>query len=212
MPKEWDGIVSQYINRKMSRPMAKFLANYPQISPNHVTFSSFLAALASGLAFFLSQPIMGGVLAQFSSILDGVDGDLAILTNRVSLFGGFLDALLDRYGDSIILIGLTYHAFITNGQNMVSMTVGIAALIGSLMVSYSRARAKSDLSIVFNKGFVGYAANRDVRLFIIMLGGILNQIFATLLILATLSNLVVLIRIHHAWNSTRMQQNDYRVG
>lgn len=206
MPKEWDGIVSRYINRKVSRPMAMFLAKYPQISPNHITFSSFLAALASGLAFCLFQPILGGVLAQLSSILDGVDGDLAILTSRVSLFGGFLDALLDRYGDSLILVGMTYCVFITNRQNMVGIAVGTAALIGSVMVSYSRTRAKSDLSLVFNKGFVGYAANRDVRLLIVMLGGILNQIYATLLILATLTNLVVLMRVYHAWNSTRMQQ------
>lgn len=205
MPKEWDGIVSRYVNRKLSRPIAQFLARYSRISPNHVTFSSFLVAQISGLAFCFSQPILGGVLAQFSSILDGVDGDLAYLTNKVSLFGGFLDSILDRYGDIAILAGMTYHVFIMNGH-ITSIIIGIVALAGSLMVSYSSARARSDLGIVFNKGFVGYAASRDVRLFIVMLGGILNQIFVTLLVLALLTNLTVLMRICFAWNSTRMRQ------
>lgn len=206
VPREWDGIVSQYVNRKFSRPMAKFLAKNPKILPNHVTVSSFLAALISGLAFSLCQPIIGGVLAQFASILDGVDGDLATLTSRVSPFGGFLDALLDRYGDAVILTGMTYNLLLANEHNMKYVAVGIAALVGSMLVSYSRTRAKSDLGVVFNKGFAGYAANRDVRLLIVMFGGILNQIFITLLALAILTNLTVSTRVWVAWASSRRKE------
>jgi len=211
MPKEWDGIVSQHVNRKFSRPIAKFLAKYPKISPNQISVLSFLVALASGLFFAFSQPIFGGVLAQLASILDGVDGDLAILTHRVSTFGGFLDALLDRYGDATILIGMTYYLFIGNGHCPLCIAVGIIALVGSLLVSYSRARAKSALGLIFNRGFSGYAANRDVRLFIIMIGGILNQIFITLLILAILTNLTVLTRVWAAWASKAKTSKKVRV-
>lgn len=198
MPRTWDGIVSQHINRKFSRPLARFLASHTKASPNQVTVLSFAVAVLSGLAFFSFQPILGGILAQLSSILDGVDGDLAFLTNKISTFGGFLDSVLDRYGDFLILGGMLYYTFTAKEFCTLNVLVGIAAIIGSLMVSYSRTRAESDLDLTFKEGFAGYAANRDVRLFIIMLGGILNQVFITLLILAVLTNLTVLTRIYNA--------------
>jgi len=198
VPRTWDGIVSQHINRKFSRPLARFLASHTRASPNQVTVLSFAVAVLSGLAFFSFQPILGGILAQLSSILDGVDGDLAFLTNKISTFGGFLDSVLDRYGDFLILGGMLYYTFTAKEFCTLNVLVGIAAIIGSLMVSYSRTRAESDLDLTFKEGFAGYAANRDVRLFIIMLGGILNQVFITLLILAVLTNLTVLTRIYNA--------------
>ncbi len=79
MPKEWDGVISQIINRKFSRPTARFLANRTKATPNQITILSFLVGLASGLLFY-NHVLIGGLLAQTSSILDGVDGDLAIFT------------------------------------------------------------------------------------------------------------------------------------
>ncbi|MHA1237999.1 MAG: CDP-alcohol phosphatidyltransferase family protein [Candidatus Odinarchaeia archaeon] len=205
MPKEWDGVVSQLINRKFSRPLAKLLANRTTVSPNQVTILSFLVGILSALSFCFYQPILGGILAQTCSILDGVDGDLAILTNRITKFGGYLDSLLDRYADAAIYIGMIYYTF-TLQPDIWCILAGTTALAGSLMVSYSRARGKSDLNIVFKKGFAGYAANRDVRLFIIMIGGILNLVFYTLILLATLTNLVVVTRIHIGWKNREENQ------
>jgi len=162
-----------------------------------MTVISFLVGVLSGVSFLLFRPVLGGILAQLCSILDGVDGDLAIITNRVTRFGGFLDSLLDRYGDSIILIGMTYYAYMREGYPTLSLLIGAAALAGSLLVSYSRARAKSDLGVVFRSGISGYAANRDVRLFIVMIGGILNRVFITLLILALLTNFTVAVRLYN---------------
>lgn len=204
MPKEWDGIVSQYINRRISRPIAGFLAKHTCISPNQVTLISFLAAVFSGIAFSLNCMMLGGVLAQIASILDGVDGDLAVLTNRVSPFGGFLDAMLDRYGDAAILMGMTYLIMSTKHYNIAHIIVAFAALLGSMLVSYSRVRARADLGLAFNRGFTGYAANRDVRLFIIMVGGILGQAPITLALIASLTNLNVISRIWIAWKSVKV--------
>jgi CDP-L-myo-inositol myo-inositolphosphotransferase len=148
--------------------------------------------------FLFYQPIIGGVLAQLSSILDGVDGDLAKLTGRKTLFGGFLDSILDRYSDVIILLGMSYAALSFYGQTVENLFITISAIIGSLLVSYSRARAESDLKLIFRGGFSGYAANRDIRLFIVMVGGILNRILLSLLVLAVLTNLVVVERLYDA--------------
>lgn len=139
MPREWDGLVSQHINRRLSRPIARFLARYPSISPNRVSILSFLVALISGLAFYLRYPFLGGILSQLTSILDGVGGDLAEITSRASPFGGFLDAMLDRYGDAIILTGMVC-SLSGEQDSAVVIFIGLAALFGSLLVSYSRAR------------------------------------------------------------------------
>lgn len=196
MPKQWDGIISRHINRKLSKPVASFLARHTKITPNQVTIANFILGVLSGVSFSLYQSVMGGLLAQLSSILDGVDGDLATLTGRISAFGGFLDSILDRYSDAFILLGMTHYVLAYQGQSIERFFISIAALFGSFMVSYSRARASSDLNVTFESGFSRYGANRDVRLFIIMIGGVLNQILASLLILAVLTNLVVATRIY----------------
>ena len=198
MPKKWDGIVSQYVNRRFSRPIASFLAEKTKITPNQMSFISFLVGILSGAAFLLGQGIVGGLLAQTASILDGVDGDLAVITEKTSKFGGFFDSLLDRYADSAIILGLIFNALSLGGNSLAVLGVGIAAIFGCLMVSYSRAKAEANLDLVFKSGFSGYAANRDVRLFIIMIGGIFNQVYITLVILAALTNLVVLKRMFDA--------------
>lgn len=198
MSKQWDGVISRYINRRFSRPIASFLARNPRIAPNHVTITSFLVGGLSGISFLFYQPLIGGILAQLSSILDGVDGDLAVLTGRKTLFGGFLDSILDRYSDVIILLGMSYAVLSMYGQTVENLLVAASAIIGSLLVSYSRARAESDLKLIFREGFSGYAANRDIRLFTVMIGGILNQVLFSLLVLAVLTNLVVIKRLYDA--------------
>ena len=195
MPREWDGIISQLINRRFSRPAARFLAEFTRATPNQVTIISFLSGLISGLCF-LYHPLIGGLLAEISSIIDGIDGDLAHLTGQTSSFGGFMDSVLDRYADAAILAGMTYYAFTEQNVALITL-VGIAAMVGSFLVSYTRIRARSDLGVVFRSGISGYAANRDVRLFIVMIGGILNQVFACLLFLSVLTNAVVATRM---WN------------
>jgi len=203
LPKKWDGIVSQHINRKFSRPIAKFLAEHTRITPNQMSFLSFLVGLTSGICFYIGQGVAGGILAQACSILDGADGDLAVLTGKVSKFGGFFDSLLDRYADSAIILGLTFNAFYSNWSLPLILATGLAALFGSLMVSYSRARAEAGLGLVYRSGFSGYAANRDVRLFLIMIGGILNQAFITLIVLAVLTNVTVIKRVSDAKKYSR---------
>lgn len=75
--KTWDGIVSKYFNRHLSRPIASFLATRTTISPNAVTIFSFSVAILGAVGFLFAILWLGGILAQTSSILDGVDGDLA---------------------------------------------------------------------------------------------------------------------------------------
>ena len=190
-----EGFVSRYLNRRFSRPIARALAHTP-VTPNQVSFIAFLMAAGAAALFYYDLNIWAGVLVQASSIVDGVDGDLARAKNMASRFGGFFDALLDRYADAVILAGFGYWAFKFQAgadQTTVTLLAGVA-IVGSLMISYSRARAEATFGQPF-EGLPGALASRDLRLFVIMIGAIIGQGVATLAVIGVLTNMVVLWRL-----------------
>jgi phosphatidylglycerophosphate synthase len=148
------------------------------------------------VCFVYGYNIAGGLLAQACSIVDGVDGDLARLKKMTSAFGGFMDAILDRYADALIYSGLILWTAGANGSVSVWLT-GLWALAGSVVVSYTRARIEHAPRRLFDRGITA-AASRDMRLFVLMIGAVAGQGFATLIALAALTNIVVLLRLVYA--------------
>jgi len=114
----------------------------------------------------------------------------------VTPFGGFFDAVLDRYADFAILAGMTFWTlhFEARGPQWLAFIVGLLAIVGAFMVSYTRARAEASLGCAF-LGPAGFLAARDARLLLIMVGALLGQALATLALLALLTNGVVLWRV-----------------
>ena len=196
-----EGFVSTHINRRFSRPIARLLSKTP-ITPNQISFLSFVVAIGSLSLFMTGHNIWAGIAVQTSSILDGVDGDLAHIKNMQSKFGGFFDAILDRYSDFAILGGFTFWAlrFEAKFDDAIVLSAGLAAILGSFMISYSRARAEVSFGKPFS-GFMGSLASRDARLFIVMIGSIVGQGAATLVFLAAITNLVVVLRVFTARKS-----------
>ena len=97
-----DGVVSRLFNRKVSALVTRLICGLP-VRPNHVTlFNLFLAAAAS-LLIASGQFLAGGLAAQFYSIVDGVDGELARLKHQGSWFGGWLDNVTDRLCDWMLI-------------------------------------------------------------------------------------------------------------
>jgi phosphatidylglycerophosphate synthase len=194
----YDGIVSRYLNRRFSRPIARLVAKTP-VTPNQVSVVSFLIALASMGLFLGGYNLWAGLAAQFSSIVDGVDGDVARLKDMATRFGGFFDAVLDRYSDVAIIGGLTYWTveYEVGVSLGVAVGVGLMAIVGALMVSYTRARAEASLGGAF-QGVAGFLGARDARLLLVMIGALLGQGLATLLVLAVLTNATVLLRLANA--------------
>ena len=82
------------------------------------------------------------MLAQVASVVDGVDGDLARLKRATSAFGAFFDAVLDRYADAGIIAGMAVWAWRHESYPATGL-VGLLALLGALMISYSAARAEA---------------------------------------------------------------------
>jgi len=193
-----EGFVSAHLNRRFSRPLAKLFARTP-LTPNQVSFLSFVAAIGSLSLFFTGHNVWAGIVVQTSSVLDGADGDLARIKNMRSSFGGFFDAILDRYSDFAILGGLTFWAlqFEARFDNMIVVVAGLAATVGSFMISYSRARAEVSFGKPFS-GLMGSLLSRDARLLIVMIGSIVGHGTVTLVFLGAMTNLVVVWRVFAA--------------
>ena len=193
-----DGLVSRYVNRRVSRPMSRWLAKTPA-TPNQVSVASFVIAMASLGLFVSDHSIWAGLMVQASSIVDGVDGDLARLKGMATRFGGFFDSVLDRYADVAILGGLAYWSleFEDRGPVELLAAVSLLAVAGTFMVSYTRARAEASLGGGF-PGLAGSLASRDARLLLITVGAVLGQALVTLILLAGLTNAVVAWRVAQA--------------
>lgn len=192
----YDGIVSRYLNRPLSRPLARVLRWTP-LTPNTVTSFTLLLALASGVAIAAGWNIAGGIAIQAVSVLDGVDGELARLKNMATRFGGVFDAVTDRYADAAILAGMTVFAVRFEGHPHPEF-VGMLALSAALIVSYSRARIEADLPDVIESGRLDSVfglASRDVRSLIAAIGAVVGQCYWTLIVLAAVSALTVAWRL-----------------
>jgi len=198
LPSSRDGLISKLINRKVSVPISGFIAS-TGITPNIVSFANFLVAVASALAFVKGLWLWGGLLAQAASIIDGVDGEVARLKFKATKYGAYFDSILDRYGDALMIFGMTYGWYLMHPGLLVWL-LGSAALIGSpmSMLGKEKFHALTGSPYLAEKfdGFLRFLpANRDGRLFLIMLGGLAGQIPIVLGVLALITNTLAVGRL-----------------
>ena len=200
----YDGFISKHVNRKMSEPMARLLAK-TKVTPNQMTWAAFGIALLSFISFILGHNIIAGILVQLSSIVDGVDGSLARLKGMTSEFVGFLDSVLDRYADILIVLGLTLWSLSHETYPGIWLA-GLLALTGIICVSYTRARINPNRRHLFDTGFKSLAS-RDIRLFLIMLGAVIGQAYFCLVVIAVLTNVVVFYRLIYMYRYLGQEDN-----
>jgi len=174
-----------------------------RLTPNQATWGAFGIAVLSFISFTSGQNIIGGLLAQLSSVADGIDGSLARLKGMSSAFGGFLDSVLDRYADILIVLGMVLWSLSSESYPGIWL-VGFLAIVGTLLVSYTRARIDGEHRPIFNRGLPSLAS-RDIRLFLVMLGGITGQVYFCLLVIAILTNLVVFYRLVYSYRYLRLE-------
>jgi phosphatidylglycerophosphate synthase len=195
----YDGLVSRYLNRPLSRPMARAFAHTPA-TPNMVTTFTLLLAMLTTLLTATGFQVIGGIGIQLVSVVDGVDGELARLKDRATRFGAIFDAVSDRYADALMLGGMTIYA-VRFESHPHAETVGMLALAGSLIISYSRARIEASIGpeAVEARGrsahLVFGLASRDVRSLIAAIGTLLGQCYITLIVLAVICGLTIAWRL-----------------
>jgi CDP-diacylglycerol--glycerol-3-phosphate 3-phosphatidyltransferase len=189
--------------RLMERTVAPLL-NRLGVTPNMVTLIGLL--LTAGVAAVLANGslFVGGWLLIAAAIFDLFDGALARATDQTSRFGAFFDSIIDRYSEAVIFLGLLiYYQRLGGPQALTPIVLVYSAIIGSVMVSYSRARAEG-LDIACETGWLG----RPERITILCLGLILGWLTLALWILAIFTNITAIQRIVHVWQVERLAQSE----
>jgi archaetidylinositol phosphate synthase len=177
-----------------ARPLAK-----TGLNPSFFTFMGLGFTLLAADMYASGNLIFASVALVIASVLDLADGAIARLNEKVTPFGGFLDSLTDRYSDAIILYGI---AVFLGGHFLLIFTV----LVGSLLVSYTRARAEMEIE----KCDVGIG-ERAERLIILLIATVVhalnifdvNVIYWALVILAILTHVTVIQRVFFTYRALK---------
>jgi len=191
-------MLTRSIGRYLSWPLDRLAALLAPtgIPPNLITWSALFLNLWAGILFAAGRFAAAGGLMILAGLCDLLDGPVARRQNRVSIFGGFLDSILDRYADLILFLGLLVYYTRVN-RFLYAVLVG-AAMAGAVMVSYAKARAES----LVPKSDVGFW-DRPERLALMILGALVNRMPVALWILAVGSNVTVIHHIINTWKQTK---------
>jgi CDP-diacylglycerol--glycerol-3-phosphate 3-phosphatidyltransferase len=167
------------------------------MTPNTATVLGFVLNVVTAGVIATGHLTAGGILLFFSAGFDMLDGALARVMQRQSSFGAFLDSLLDRYSESAILAALIY-VFTIQGETGVVLLAYVAA-VGSIMISYARARAEG-LGLQAKVGI----APRPERVIILGIGLLISlpTTVAALVVLAFLTHVTAIQRLYHVWRQT----------
>ena len=204
--KPTDRFVLRFIKVYISAPVSEVLVKtMPEIRPIVLTFVAACLGVSGGIAFGMGLAWLGGLLAAGAQILDGVDGQVARLTDTVSFEGAFLDSVLDRYMDFSLLFGILLHCLRYSGgvalagvmlsPGWLIVLAGLAAA-GCSQVSYATARAES-LKLDYRRPEY---AGKGSRTTVIIICGILTPFWIhfpliALIYLAVHPNVAVLVSL-----------------
>ena len=166
------------------------------LTPNMLTIIGFLLNVGVAAVLARGSIALGGWLLLGASAFDALDGTLARLVGLQSRFGAFFDSTLDRYSEVVIDGGLLFY-FLDQGAHAEALLV-YAAIGGSLMVSYTRARAEG-LGLECKVGL----ATRVERVLIIAAGLILRRVTLALWLVAIFANLTAVQRMVHVWRTSQ---------
>lgn len=166
------------------------------VNPNVLTFVGLLVNIWAALLFARGHFPAAGAMMIFAGLFDMVDGRVARAQGSVTKFGAFFDSVIDRYSDLALYIGLLWH-YAGVGRGRYTILVGIA-MAGSVMVSYTRARAES-LIPSCKAGFW----ERPERIVLLILGALGDKMAPALWLLAVFPNITVIHRIVHTWREMK---------
>ena len=180
------------------------LAHQARLTPNVITVIVVILSFCSALAFAKWETnvlllLLGTVLLLLSGFCDALDGVVARIYGQATVFGGFLDSLLDRYADAVLFVGIIF-------GGLCDYRWGLAAITGSLLVSYTRARAEAAGVKMESIGI----AERAERILIIAVAGLVALFWqpvtamnAAVILLAFLTNVTVIQRAAYVYMKTK---------
>jgi CDP-diacylglycerol--glycerol-3-phosphate 3-phosphatidyltransferase len=181
-------VVSQRA-RAAAEVVARQIA-YPVVTPNFLTVVGFLLTCGVAVVIGLGYELLGGVLVLAVGLFDMLDGAMARVRGLKTRFGAFLDSTLDRFSEAVLLGGVLW---LHQDDPRYPLLV-LAVVTGSLLVSYTRARAEGlNPRVDCEVGLLP----RPQRVILLAAGLMTGFIFEALVILAILTNVTTLQRILH---------------
>jgi CDP-diacylglycerol--glycerol-3-phosphate 3-phosphatidyltransferase len=186
--------------RQVTTPVVAVLAKLG-VTPNMLTVAQLIGGIIAGAVIASGELVWGGVLMLAASSLDAFDGTLARTTGKVTRFGGVFDSTFDRLFEGAVLAGVLYY-FLELGARTESMLVFVAA-VGSLCVSYVRARAEVEGVTMYDGLFT-----RVVRLVLLFAGLLIggDALTGVLWLLAVMTLITTLQRLYVAWQRLRVEE------
>lgn len=169
-----------------------------RLRPNHLTVLGLGVSVLAALSFARGRERWGAVLLILAGLFDFFDGSLARLSGQVTPFGAFLDSVIDRYSDLVVLAGILL-LFFGSGRP-VAVLLTLLALIGTVMVSYTKARAQA-IGVACEIGLM----ERPERLITLIAGGLFDLMTPALWVLAVLVNVTAIQRILYTRRAARQQ-------
>jgi len=159
-----------------------------RLRPNHLTMIGLVISLFAAAAFIAGHLRSASLLLIAAGLCDLLDGSLARASGQVTAFGAFLDSVIDRYSDLVVLLGIV--VLLARTPNARGALVAMAGVVGSVMVSYTKARAES-IGVDCTVGMM----ERPERLLCLIAGAMFDLLEPALWVLAVLSNVTALQRI-----------------
>jgi CDP-diacylglycerol---glycerol-3-phosphate 3-phosphatidyltransferase len=180
---------------------ALFLGRFG-LTPNALTIIGSLLTASVGLLIAQGWFLAAGICLWLFSATDTLDGALARATDRVTVFGAFLDSVCDRYAEAAVFFGLLW--WYQWAGDALGVALAYVAIVGSLMVSYARARAEG---VGLQAAEIGWF-QRPERIIALGVGLLLAPIVplalhVVLAVLAVLTTVTVLQRVLHVARSSR---------
>jgi CDP-diacylglycerol--glycerol-3-phosphate 3-phosphatidyltransferase len=176
-----------------------------RLTPNAISLVGLIGNLAAAVLIWQGLYFLGGIAFIIGSVMDTLDGRYARASGKGTLFGAFLDSTLDRIEEGIVLTAIAYRFALTGDEFAAAMCVVV--VLGSLMVSYTRARAEA-LGVECKVGL----ATRPVRVVILSIGlvfakgaGIfdVDLLAPAIYAMAALTAFTVFQRVWHVRNELR---------
>jgi CDP-diacylglycerol--glycerol-3-phosphate 3-phosphatidyltransferase len=164
-----------------------------RLTPNAISLTGFVLNVVAAVLIWQTEFFWGGVAFIVGSIMDTLDGAYSRMSGKGTPFGAFLDSTLDRIEEGIVLTGVA--VWFASEQNEAAVAAVVVAVLASLVVSYTRARAEA-LGVECKVGI----ATRAVRVVILSAGLVfaaLGALEPAVYLLAALSSFTVVQRIFH---------------
>src|SRR5712664_2098896 len=193
--------------RRHAEALMSALQRLP-VTPNQITVVGTALTFVAAVLTAFGQLRWGGVVLAFAGTFDILDGALARSTGRSYAYGAFLDSTLDRYSEGAMYLGLIAYFVSAGGpfQRWLILSTA-AALGGSFLVSYVRARAQS-LGFTCESGLFARPERLVVTVVGLVFSGVLGGwvLYLVVFLLAVLTNLTALQRIREVWLQGRAQR------